>query len=79
VNIWVRPWSELLAEAKWRYDFFRKRLEYEATTEDAMGYLREKYSQYFPDADSPEIEGNGKAEVTKQTKKQPAKKKPKRA
>ena len=84
VNIWVRPWADLLAEAKWRYEFFRSRLEYEATTEDAMGYLREKYSQYFPDAESsiaPQspASGNGEPKAAKAKKQQPARKKSKRA
>jgi Histidine kinase-, DNA gyrase B-, and HSP90-like ATPase len=83
VNIWVRPWADLLAEAKWRYDFFRKRLQYEATTEDALGYLREKYSQYFPDghanATATESTGNGEAKKAANAKKHPAKKKKKRA
>lgn len=83
VEIWVRPWADLLADTKWRYEFFRKRLEYEASGEDAMGYLREKYSQYFPDADSetpqaPATNGEAKAKQAK-PKQKPAKKKPKRA
>ncbi len=78
VNIWVRPWADLLAEAKWRYEFFRKRLEYEATTEDAMGYLREKYSQYFPDGHTAPTTSRGNGETKKAAKpktKQQAKKK----
>jgi hypothetical protein len=49
VNIHVRTWSGALAEAKWRYEFFRKKLEYQARTDDALGFLRDRYAKYFPE------------------------------
>ena len=52
-NIHVREWSSILANAKWRYEFFREKLEYQASTADGMEYLRRgKHSEYLPDLGS---------------------------
>lgn len=58
VNIYVRQWSTVIADTQWRYEFFRKQLEYQATTEDARSYLRDRHSKYFPEMEQP-ADGNG--------------------
>jgi hypothetical protein len=50
INIFVKPWAMLLNDANWRYEFFRSKLEFQATTEDTVGYIRQKHAQYFPNA-----------------------------
>lgn len=50
VNIFVKRWSALLAEAKWRYEFFRQKLEYQVTTADGLAYLRKKHAERLPKA-----------------------------
>ena len=47
-NVHVREWSSILANTKWRYEFFRSRLEYEASTADGLAYLKRKHSEYLP-------------------------------
>jgi hypothetical protein len=48
VTIYVRTWATAIADARWRYDFFRKQLDYQATTDDARAFLNERYAKYFP-------------------------------
>lgn len=48
VNIFVKRWSAVLAEAKWRYEFFRQKLEYQVTTADGLAYLRAKHAERLP-------------------------------
>lgn len=46
-NVHVAKWSSVLAEARWRYEFFRKELALELAEDDALGYLREKHGDLF--------------------------------
>jgi hypothetical protein len=48
VNIFVKKWSTIIAEAKWRYEFFRTKLQLEVTTADGLRYLREKHRDRLP-------------------------------
>lgn len=52
VNIYVRRWSSIISQAKWRYQFFRDKLELQVTTEDGLQYLRKKYAKYIPSEDA---------------------------
>ncbi len=47
VNVWVKKWSTFLQEAKWRYEFFRKKLEIAVTTSDGLQYLQ-RYKDLLP-------------------------------
>lgn len=47
-NIYVRPWSSVISQAKWRYEFFREQLAFEVSTDDGLAYLRSKYPQFLP-------------------------------
>lgn len=49
VNIFVKKWSTVIAEAKWRYQFFKDRLELEVTTADGLEYLRQKHRERLPE------------------------------
>ena len=49
VNIHVRKWSDAIGDATWRYEFFRKQLEYKARSGEALGFLHERYAEYFPE------------------------------
>ena len=44
VEVYVKCWSDVLADAKLRYDFFRQKLEFEASKEYGMEYLQKHYS-----------------------------------
>lgn len=43
VTIWVRTWADVLGEAKARYEFFREKLQLEASGEIGMKYLTTNY------------------------------------
>ena len=44
VNIFVKKWSTVISEAKWRYGFFKEKLELEVTDSDGLRYLRENHA-----------------------------------
>lgn len=48
VNIYVKKWSAVIAEATWRYQFFKRKLELEVTTADGLRYLRDKHAGRLP-------------------------------
>jgi hypothetical protein len=52
VNIWIKKWSTVIAEAKWRYGFLREQLALEVSTTDGLQYLRSKYAKYLPRDDA---------------------------
>jgi len=39
VNVFVRRWASIISQAKWRYQFFKDRLELQVTAEDGLKYL----------------------------------------
>jgi hypothetical protein len=49
VNIYVKKWSTIIAEAKWRYQFFKDKLELEVGTADGLRYLRQKHHDRLPE------------------------------
>ena len=48
VNIYVKRWSSIIDQAKWRYEFFRQKLEYQVSTDDGLAYLRKKHLARLP-------------------------------
>jgi len=44
VSVHVKCWADVLADAKSRYEFFREKLELEASKEYGMEYLQKRYS-----------------------------------
>lgn len=50
INIHVKKWSSVIDEAKWRYQFFKEKLELEVTNADGLTYLRAKHSERLPNA-----------------------------
>lgn len=55
-NIHVKKWSTIITEAKWRYQFFREKLELEVTTAHGLRYLREKHGDRMPEASANDVE-----------------------
>ncbi|MHB8392656.1 MAG: hypothetical protein ACYDBH_24270, partial [Acidobacteriaceae bacterium] len=55
VNIHVKQWSSIISQAKWRYEFFRDKLEFQVTTADGLAYLRRKHADRLPEV----AEGKG--------------------
>jgi hypothetical protein len=48
VNIYPETWSSVNDQSKWRYNFFREKLEIQVTSADVLELLRLKYPQYPP-------------------------------
>lgn len=50
INIHVKKWSSIITEAKWRYQFFKDKLELEVTTADGLEYLRKQHREHLPNS-----------------------------
>lgn len=48
IDVWVKTWSEVLDDCEQRLKFVQANLEYQATRDTAMDYLRKTYEQYLP-------------------------------
>ena len=44
VSVYIKCWADVLADAKSRHEFFREKLEIEASKEYGMEYLKNRYS-----------------------------------
>ena len=49
-QIYVKTWGQLIDECEGRLQFFKERLEYSASKESSLAYLRQKHAQYIPDS-----------------------------
>ena len=49
-SIWVRNWSEVIGDAQHRHKFVQQSLDYTTNHDTGVEYLREKHSEYLPDA-----------------------------
>lgn len=49
IRVWAKTWGEIIAEAEGRLTFYKKRLEYQATDEEALRYLRSIDVDYLSD------------------------------
>ncbi len=50
LDIYVYRWSTIIEEAKWRYGFFREKLELEVSSNNGLEYLRAKHAEFLPEA-----------------------------
>lgn len=48
IDIYVKTWSDIIEDAKWRYDLFYKNLVSEVTDEETRRFLHEKHSECLP-------------------------------
>ena len=46
ITIWIKTWSQLLQENKYRLEFIRDRLNYNIDKADALSYLKRTYAEY---------------------------------
>ena len=49
IRVWVKTWSQILAENEHRLKFVQKCLEYLPTEDQAIDFLQRTYSKYLPD------------------------------
>lgn len=50
IRVWAKTWGQIIQEAEGRLTFYRRRLEYQANDEEALGYLRTIDDAYLSDA-----------------------------
>lgn len=50
IEVWSMPWSRILRGCRARLQFFQKGLEYSATDEHALSYLRTMHGKYLPES-----------------------------
>ncbi|BDV34119.1 hypothetical protein [Methylocystis iwaonis] len=47
MRVWIKPWSEIIAEAEGRLTFYKRRLEYAANDTEAIRYLKTIKADYL--------------------------------
>lgn len=47
MSIWVKTWAQVLDENRSRLQFFQERLDFEASKEDSLQYLHERYARFL--------------------------------
>lgn len=50
VRVWARPWAEIIQDAKHRLKFVEEKLQYAATAEHAVEYLRGRHAAFLPES-----------------------------
>jgi hypothetical protein len=55
-SIWVRNWAEAIGDAQHRHKFVQQSLDYKATHDSGVDYLRREHHQYLPNAMLPDGE-----------------------
>ncbi len=46
LTVWVKTWSQIIKENKFRLQFIKEKLEYSVNRDDALQHLRETYSRF---------------------------------
>ncbi|WP_442678328.1 ATP-binding protein [Sphingomonas sp. ASY06-1R] len=50
IRVWAKTWGQIIQEAEGRLTFYKRRLEYQASDEEALGYLRTIDNAYLSEA-----------------------------
>lgn len=48
ITVWAKTWGEIIQDCKGRLNFFQEKLNYEATQDTAVAYLKKTHEQYLP-------------------------------
>lgn len=48
LEIWVKSWGQIIEDCRSRLQFFQQELQYEASDESALAYLRKVHREYLP-------------------------------
>ncbi|OUY06990.1 ATP-binding protein [Acinetobacter populi] len=48
ITVWVKTWSEIIANARAKLQFINQHLQYEVTQESSQKYLKEVHGKYIP-------------------------------
>lgn len=49
ITVWVRPWADVINDARARLHFVNAQLEYEADQDSAKAYLKKTHAKFIPD------------------------------
>jgi hypothetical protein len=49
IRVWARTWGEIIQEAEGRLTFYKRRLEYQASDNEALRYLSKINADYLSD------------------------------
>jgi len=52
IQVWAKTWSEIINDARVRLRFFEQQLAYEATRDNAKGYLAKAHAKFLPKTDT---------------------------
>jgi len=50
LSVWVLTWSQIIQDARHRLKFVQEALDYMASEDAALAYLRRRHGQHLPDA-----------------------------
>ena len=50
ITVWAKTWGQIIQECKGRLNFFQEKLNYEATQDSAVAYLKKTHEQFIPPA-----------------------------
>lgn len=50
ITVWVKPWADVINNARSRLQFFSNQLEYEADRDSAKAYLNKTHEKFIPSA-----------------------------
>jgi len=48
ITVWAKTWGQIIVECKARLNFFQEKLNYEATQDTAVAYLKKTHEQFIP-------------------------------
>jgi hypothetical protein len=49
IEIWVKPWSQIIEECRARLSFYQSKLRYAADLDSAKAYLQKTHEKYLPE------------------------------
>ena len=49
VTVWVKPWADVINDARSKLDFVNEQLSYEADKDSAKAYLKKTHARFIPD------------------------------
>ena len=48
ITVWAKTWGQIIQDCKGRLNFFKEKLDYEATHDSALTYLKSAHEKYIP-------------------------------
>lgn len=48
ITVWAKTWGQIIQDCKARLNFFQEKLNYEATQDTAVAYLKKTHEQFIP-------------------------------